>query len=151
MQTWAMRILGALNILFAATGVWFSAVMIRMHWNRWPGSPSRLDWAKFAGLHAITILMIAYLAFLGIRLIMRDAKALWPLSLLFVAEIAYFLVFVSVTWVIMPMSMSKIAVGFLGKTLDPIAPQLVTGYPFVGLIIALVILMVRRRSERARL
>ena len=144
MQAWPMRVLGALNILFVALGAFYSGGMIQMHWNKWPGSPSHLHWAVFMFLDAISISMILYLGYLGVRLIKKDARALWHLCLLFVAEIAYFAVVVYVTWFLMPASMSAIAVDFWGMAQDPLVPQVVTGYPLVGLVIAFVMLLIRR-------
>ena len=149
MQTWMMRILGALNILYVAISAWYSVIMVHMHWNRWPGNPTSMNWAVFLFLYALSAVMIVYLAYLGIRLIRKDSKVLLQLCFLFVAEMVYFFVFVTVTWVILPMSMSKIAVGFWGMAQDPLAPQVITGYPLVGLVFALFMLLMRRRLPKA--
>ena len=148
MQTWTMRILGVLNIMYVAIGIWFSAIMVWAHWRNWPGNPSSLDWAVFVFLYAISPLMIASLAYLGMRLIRKDARAILQLGLLFVAEMVYFFVLTTVTWLILPMSLSKIAVGFWGLSQDPLAPQVVTGYPLLGLVLTLVLLLMRRKLPK---
>jgi hypothetical protein len=142
MQAWPMRVLGALNILFVLLGAFYSAAMVQMSWKKWLGS-SFLDWIVFAILSAISVGMVLYLAHLGIRLIKKDVKALWHLCLLFVAEIAYFVVVFYVTWFVLPDSLSAIAAAFWGMAQNPIVPQIVTGYPLVGLVITLVILLIR--------
>ena len=150
MQVWTMRILGALNILFVTIGAYYSVVMIHLHWNRWPGNPSHYEWKIFVFLYAISVLMVLYLAYLGVRLIKKDAKALLKLSLLFLAEMLYFFVHTYSTWNVTPASMSMtVAVSFLGMALDPLAPQIVTGYPLIGLVIALVLSLIRQRSEKS--
>jgi hypothetical protein len=92
--------------------------------------------------------MVLYLAYLGIRLIRKDARALLQLCLLFTAEILYICVLVDVTWIRMPISMSNIAVGFWGMADAPLVPQLLTGYPLIGAVITLIMLIVRRKSPK---
>jgi membrane protease YdiL (CAAX protease family) len=149
MMTWMTRILGIINLLFVALGAYYSVVMIHAHWNKWPGNPTSFDWLVFLCLYAVSLLMLLYLGYLGVRLIKKDESALWKLSLLFVTEMVYFYVFVTVTWVVMPMSTSKIAVGLWGRSQDPLAPQIITGYPLIGLIVTLIILLMRRISRKA--
>lgn len=150
MLAWMMRILGAFNLLFIAFGAYYSVVMVQIHWNRWPGNPTPLDWLVLLCLYAVSILILLYLGYLGIRLIKKDESALWKLSLLFVTGMVYFYVFVTVTWVVMPTSTSKIAVGLWGRSQDPLAPQIITGYPLIGLIITLIILLMRRNSRQSK-
>jgi hypothetical protein len=144
MQAWPMRVLGALNIAFVALGAFYAAAMLQMHWNRWPGPPVYQDWVVFVVLNAISIYLILYLGYLGIRLIRKDAKALWQLCMFFVGEIAYFAAVVYITSYVLPASMTTIAVGFWATSLNTLVPQIVTGYPLVGLVITLVILLIRR-------
>jgi len=149
MQTWTMRVLGVLNILFVAFGAYLYYWILRMHWNRWPGNPSHNEWAVFVFLSTISISMVLYLGYLGVKLIKKDAKALLKLSLLFVAEMIYSLVLFNVTWMVRPASMSMtVAVSFLGMADVLLWPQLLTGYPLIGLVITLVLLLIRQRSDR---
>jgi hypothetical protein len=144
-----MRILGGLNVLAALLGIWYAATMIQMHWGRWPGNPNHSQWAVFLGLSAISFFLIVYLAYLGVKLIRGDTKALWKVALILVVEMVYFFIQTTITWLILPESMSKIAVGFYGMAEDPIAPQIVTGYSLIGLIAAVTLWVIaqRRPSE----
>jgi len=144
MQAWPMRVLGALNISFVALGAFYSASIMHMRWNKWPVSPAYQDWMIFAALSAMSIFLITYLGYLGIRLIRRDSRALWPLCTFFLGEIAYFVAVFYITSFALPESMTTVAAGFWGLGLNPLIPQIVTGYPLVGLVIALVILLIRR-------
>lgn len=147
MQTWTMRILGALNILFVAFGAFYSVGMIQMHWNRWPSEASYFDWVVFVFLNVISIFLVSYLGYLGVKLIQKDITAVRKLFLLFMAEIIYFFAMYDLTWVVMPISMSKIAFGLWALAEDPLVPQYVTGYPLIGAIVTLVMLIIRRKSE----
>jgi hypothetical protein len=139
-----MRVLGFLNISFVALGAFYAASMFHLSWKKWPGPPVYQDWVVFAILNAISIYLILYLGYLGVRLIRKDAKALWQLCMFFVGEIAYFAAVVVITSYVLPASMSTIAVGFWGMAINPLVPQIVTGFPLVGLVITMVILLIRR-------
>jgi hypothetical protein len=144
-----MRFLGALNIMYVAFGAYLSYWMIRLHWNRWPGNPSHYEWAIFVFLSAISISMVLYLGYLGIRLIKKDAKALLKLSLLFVVELLYSFVLFYVTWIVRPTLMSMtVAVSFMGMADVPLWPQLLTGYPLIGLVVTLILSLIRQKSEK---
>jgi|HubBroStandDraft_2_1064218.scaffolds.fasta_scaffold705219_1 hypothetical protein len=144
MQAWPMRVLGALHISFVVLGAFYATSMFHMRWNKWPGSPVYQDWAVFLALSIISILLILYLGHLGIRLIKKDAEALWRSCLLFLGEIAFFAAVLYITSSLVPDSMTTVASGFWGMALNPLLPQFVTGYPLVGLVIAMVILLIRR-------
>lgn len=144
MQAWPMRVLGALHISFVVLGAFYTASMLHMYWNKWPGSPAYQDWAVYAALSVISICLILYLGHLGVRLIRKDAEALWKSCMLFVGEIAYFAGVLYVTSSLVPDSMSAVATGFWGMALNPLLPQFVTGYPLVGLVLGVVLLLIRR-------
>jgi hypothetical protein len=144
MKAWPMRVLGALNISFTALGAFYAASMFHMSWKKWPGPPVYQDWVIFVVLNAISIYLILYLGYLGVRLIRKDAKVLWQLCMFFVGEIAYFVAVVYITSFVLPASMSTVAVGFWAAALNPLVPQIVTGFPLVGLVISMVILLIRR-------
>jgi hypothetical protein len=139
-----MRVLGALNIAFVVLGAFYAASILHMHWNKWPVTPAYQDWMIFAALSAFSIFLLAYLGYLGIRLLRRDSGALWKLCTFFLGEIAYFAVAFYITSFALPESMTAVAVGFWAMGLNPLVPQVVTGYPLVGLVISLVILLIRR-------
>jgi len=139
MKTWIMRIVGVVNLLCGLIGVYYFAFKIRLHWHNWPGSPSESQWLVFFVLSFISIYLLIYLGYLGIRLIKNDATALRPLRNLFMLEIAYYVASVVMLWVIMPLSMATIAVSFWGMAQDPFAPQILTGYPLIGIIATIVL------------
>jgi hypothetical protein len=142
-----MRILGGLNIVFAFFGVFYSAYMVEIHWNKWPGQPTFSQWVVFGFLSFICMSMILYLAYLGIRLIRKDASALWQVCLVFVLEIIYFWADVIVCWMILPISMSTIAVGFWGIAESPLAPQVITGFPLIGIAVAGALMLVQKKTQ----
>lgn len=144
MQAWPMRVLGALNIAFVALGAFYAASILHMRWHKWPVPPTYQDWMVFAVLNAISVFLIAYLGYLGVRLIRKDSDALWKLCMFFLGEIAYFALVFYITSFALPESMTAVAAGFWAMGLNPLIPQIVTGYPLVGLVIALVILLIRR-------
>ena len=146
---WVMRIFGGLNIGAGLFGLYYFAWLIEIHWHKWPGNPSISDWAVFVALSCFTTFLVVYLGYLGIRLIRVDFSALWQVCLVLVLEMVFLIADVWITWLILPSSMSKIAVGFWGIADGPITPQIVTGYPLIGLIAAVTLMLLQRRSRRA--
>jgi hypothetical protein len=149
MQAWPMRVLGALNLAFVALGAMYATRMLQMRWNNWPGSPNYQEWAVFLVLNAISIFMILYLGRLGLRLIGKDAEALWKSCILFLGELGYFAAVFYVTSFVLPDSMPTATAAFWGMALNPLLPQFLTGYPLVGLVFAMVILLIRRSPPGA--
>ena len=150
-MSWALRIFGGLNILPGIAGMYYFAVMIEMHWGKWPGNPTPLDWAIFVALSSASALLILYLGYLGVRLLVRpDAAALRQVCLVFVLEIGYFWADTFVTWNLMPLSRVHISVGFWGIAMDPLAPQVIIGYPVIGLIVAISLIFLQRRFDTAK-
>ena len=153
MWPWTMRIFGGINILAAMFGIYYFALMIDIHWGRWPGNPSHFDWAVFVALSLLSTFLVVYLAYLGVRLIRQDAAALRGVCLIAVLEIAYFFADTFVTWNLMPFSASKISgeisVAFWGIAEDPLAPQIVTGYPLIALVAAAILIIMQRRFANA--
>jgi succinate dehydrogenase hydrophobic anchor subunit len=148
MKTLIMRIIGVLNLLFGLMGVYYFIFMMRMHWHNWPGSPSITQWAVFLVLSLISIGMLVYLGYLGIRLVRRDESALRPLIIIFISEILYFIVGVVVLWLIMPPTIKTIAVSFWGMAQDPLTPQVLTGYPLIGTVVTFVLMNWHPKSRR---
>jgi hypothetical protein len=44
-----------------------------------------------------------------------------------------------------------ISVGFWGTAIDPLAPQVITGYPIIGLIVAITLILLQRRFAKVKL
>lgn len=85
---WALRILGSLNIIASVLSLSYFAWLIEIHLGHWPGDPNRREWIVFLGISAVSVSLVVYLAYLGVRLIQRDLNALGLASLVFVLEIA---------------------------------------------------------------
>lgn len=85
--------------------------------------------------------MVILLAYLGIRLIIGNKTDLRIVVFLFAAEILYFFADATIFVLIHPSSVTHIEIGFWGLAASPIAPQIVTGYPLLGIIICVVFLL----------
>jgi hypothetical protein len=149
MFSWIMRLFGGLNILVALFGLYYSFYMLQMHWHHWPGNPSHLDWAVFLTLSLLSTFIILYLGYLGVRLIKRDVGALRKVCLVFIFEILYFWADVIVNWNLVSPSRITIQVGFWGIALAPLDPQIVTGYPLIGIVATIVLVFFHRRAQNA--
>jgi len=146
MRKRAMRILKTLNILFGVLALLYSAQLIRMHWNRWPGSATRIDWSIFFLLLAISVYMVVHLAYCGIRLIKEVESALMPCFLLFAAESLGVLASIWASWMMLPRSMDKVIFGLWSIALSPIDVQVFSGYSLLGVVATLTLLLVRRSA-----
>lgn len=142
-----MRLFGGLNILAGLFGLYYFLWSLEMHWHHWPGNPSHLDWTVFLALSLLSTFIVFYLGYLGVRLIKRDAGALRKVCLVFIFEILYFWADVIVNWNLVAPSRITIQVGFWGIAFGPIAPQIVTGFPLIGLLAAIVLILVHRRAQ----
>jgi hypothetical protein len=142
---WAMRIFGVLNICASVFSLWYFGWIIDIHLGNWPGNPTRYDWAVFLALSALSTFLTLYLAYLGVRLIKRDYKALLLVIVVFTSEIVVCLVSFLLTWIVAPIS-SKVK-WFLDMAVSPLEPQVWFGYAFIGLIAASAVIIVRRRSS----
>lgn len=148
---WALRIFGGLNLLPGIVGIYYFATMLEMHWGRWPGNPSALEWAVFAALSSTSAFLVLYLGYLGVRLLIgQGAAVLWQVFLVFVLEIGYFFADTFVTWNLGMIFRPHISVGFWGIAMYPLAPQVITGYPIIGLIVAVTLIFLHRRSAKMK-
>ena len=145
---WAMRIYSALNIIASIFSLCYFAWGIEIHLGKWPGNPTRYEWAVFLAISALSTSLVLYLGYLGVRLIMRDFKALKMVSLVFVSEIAICFVDFVVTWIATPIPTPKVIL-FWGIAVFPLEAQVYTGYAFIGLAAAIVLMLVGRRSSSA--
>lgn len=141
---WALRILGALNILASILSLSYFAWLIEIHLGHWPGDPDRREWIVFLALSAVSVSLVVYQAYLGVRLIKRDMNALGLASLVFVLEIA--LCFV-VTWIQPHAGTRSNIVWFWGIAMSPLQFQVFCGYALVGLIAAVVLILIGRKSS----
>jgi hypothetical protein len=149
---WALRIFGGLNIFPGIVGMYFFAVEVQAHWGRWPGNPSTLDWVVFVALSSTSAFLVLYLGYLGVGLLIgRGAATLWQVCLIFVLEIGYFWADTFVTWNLGMIFRPHISVGFWGTAIDPLAPQVITGYPIIGLIVAITLILLQRRFAKVKL
>jgi hypothetical protein len=136
MRRWAMFAVGGLNILFFVGGVWYSAAMLSRSWHPLNQLRSTGTWATFLVLITISTGLVACLAYLGIRLIKGDEAAIRHTMVTFVSEILFFLIYVVLCWIVLPLSWPDWpgrTAHFLG--LVPLDPQIATGYPVLGLIV----------------
>ena len=146
---WAIRIFGGLNILPGLLGMYYFAYLIEIHWRKWPGNPSAVDWAVFVALSSVTTFLVLYLGYLGVRLIRVDSAALRQVCLVFLLGIIYFFADVCVNWIIFPLwKSSTITVGFWGIAAGPLVPQIITGYPLIGFVAAIALILFQRRCQR---
>lgn len=146
MRTWTMRIVGGLNVLFAALALWYLEEMIRMKWNRWPSSATGTDWVVFAVLLAISVYLVVHLAFYGIRLMKKNEAALLPCILLFAVESVGVYLSVVILWLVLPQSMNKIIFGLWWVALSPIHVEGLSGYSVLGFVVTLTLLLTRRKT-----
>ncbi len=134
MKKWTMRILGGFNILQFPAGIYYTAVVISWHWRHWPMPPSNIYWYLFILYFGLNLALIALLAYLGWRLIRGDEKAILNMSLVLFIEMLSFFTSVQVFWLALPKY-----VPVFDTPGDLLAPQVVTGYPVIGLLITLVL------------
>ena len=140
MKKWTMRILGMLNVLFGFYGLWFFITCLTWHFQKAPAAHNTRDWAVFSLLSLCTVLMVSSLAYLGIRLIIGGRNNLRLMLSIFVAEILYF---VANAVNVVPFSSSlatHLPISFWSLAVCPIAPQIVTGYALLGIVVCIILL-----------
>jgi hypothetical protein len=140
MKQWVMRIVGVLNLLCSVLGIFYFAIQLSWHWHRWPGAPSFFDWLVFLALSAVNISLVVYLGFLGVRLLRKDRAAIRSTSIVLAIELIYFFASTVLFWLILPPSKASLTIGFWGMAQDPLAPQILTAYPLIGLVVTLLLL-----------
>ena len=140
MTKWTMRILGVLNMLAGIAGIWFFIVDLDWHFQKLPSVHDWASWSVFCLLSLCTLSLVSSLAYCGIRLVIGDRSVLRLTIIVYVAEILYFIADVLVFWLIVPESMAHIAIGFWERAWDLIAPQIITAFPLLGIIVCVVLL-----------
>lgn len=143
---WAMRIFGALNIIASIFGLRYFAWGIEIHLGKWPGNPTRYEWVVFLAISAISTFLVLYLAYLGVRLIKPDYKALRQVGFVFASEIAVCFVSFLFTWVVTPIPVPNV-IWFWGIAVFPLEPQVYSGYAFIGLFAAIALILAGRRYQ----
>lgn len=144
MKKWTMRILGALNVLFGFYGLWFFITLLTLHFQRAPVVYNIRDWTVFSLLSFCTVLMVSSLAYLGIRLIIGSKTNLRLMIFIFAAEILYFSANAVNVVPFNPSLATHFPISFWQLAVSPIGPQIVTGYPLLGIVVCIVLL--RRRK-----
>jgi len=135
-----MRILGLLNVFFGIVGIWYFIMELSWHFQKWSAAYGARDWAVLSLFSLCTLLLICSLGYSGLRLIAGDKTVLRFTIIVFVLEILYFFADVIVFWIILPVSIAPVTIGFWEHAWDLIAPQIVTAYPLIGIIICTILL-----------
>lgn len=147
MRTWAMRIVGLLNILFAIFGLLIEVTTLWFGWGRWPGSATPVDWAIFALLLAISVYLVVHPAIYGIGLVKKDESALLPCAVLFAAQMLTFLG-VWILFFALGRSMPEIVSGLWCFAILSIQYSVLYGYSTLGLIVTITLLLLRRVAAK---
>lgn len=148
-RIWLMRVLGVLNILFALIGLYYFGVILRLNGRRgWigSGSPALRHWIIFSVLCSLTVGLTVYLIYLGAQLLRNENSALRPVCIVFGIEILSVFA-MGASWAVLPGNPDLIG-GFFSIPGDPFAPQIATGYPIIGLIICLILLLGNKRDAK---
>jgi len=147
MRTWAMRIIGLLNILFAIFALLFEFVALWIG-GKLPGSSSAtpIDWVIFTILLAVSNYLVVHPALYGISLIRKDESALLPCALLFAAQLLVFTLgaYILIYW----RSMLEIVTGLWVFAVLPIEFSVAFGYCTIGLAVTITLLAVSRRAAK---
>jgi hypothetical protein len=128
----AMPIFGGLNIIVSILSLYYFAWGIEIHLGKWPGDPIRQEWTVFLAVSVLSTSLVLYLAYLGIRLIKRDFKALKLVTLVFVSEITVCYVDFAVTWIATPTSIRKVSCGSGKSPHSPYNLRYIPATPSLG-------------------
>lgn len=139
--TWTIRVMGALNIAFCLLGVAYCIWDLDRNFPRWHLSLDVYIWTLFLVLCVITFGCTLFLGYLGFRLVRSDRRAIRPASFLFAVEITYFVVSTLILWTI-PARNSELTLGFFSLPASVFGPQIVYGYPILGIIVCIVLLRI---------
>ena len=110
--------------------------------GRWPISSFYLVWVVFLGFSSLSLLLLLWLGYSGFRLVRKDEGAIRRAPLPFLAELLYFISYVVVFWLVLPMkypSIQTTTLGFWDLAQAPLDPQVATGYPLIALIVMLIL------------
>lgn len=150
MRIWTMRIVGVLNVLFAALSLTYLAGMLNIHWNRWPASATARDWAIFALLLTLSVYLVVHVAFYGIRLLKHNESAVLPCLLLYAAQTLGAMAGYWVIWLVLPQSMMNISFGLWSVALTPLDVQVLSGFTIFGVLATLFLLFTRKRIPKGQ-
>jgi hypothetical protein len=133
-KSWVERILGILNLLFAAVGL--VALLINfLGFHNLPSSftgESPFLYRTLYPMSAASLILLVCLGYSGFQLLRGGRFASIICGVVFSAEIVFFVAY-SVFWRLPFSPISVVAVA-AGLTNLGLALQIVTGYPVVGLI-----------------
>jgi hypothetical protein len=142
MKRWTMRILGSLNILSFPAGIYYAAVAATWPWVHWSKPPSSIYWFFFLLFLVVNLALISLLAYLGVRLLKGDERAILRTSAVLFAEIVSFWLNMCVFWIWIP----KYVPVFTSSG-DLLAPQIVSGYVVIGLAVTLMLAFLNRKAR----
>ncbi len=145
MKRWTMRILGGLNILYFAAGIYYTVVMLLPHRHHWSQPPSSNYWFFFFLFFIFNFALVALWAYFGVRLIRGHDEAILFTASVLLAECISFWLSTAVFWNALPKYYP-----LFDSSSDLLAPQIITLYPVIGLAVTLV-LAIRNHREPARL
>jgi hypothetical protein len=143
-----MRVVGILNsVIGILSFCYFGAWLFRGVWRHLNEPPQPVvNWTVFLVLTAISGYFVVALMYWGIRLMKTDGSAIKPTAVLFAMEILFFIFYVVVFWIVLPLQGYDVRGHVIG--LDLLAVQTITGYPVLGLL-ALLLLTRRRKAAVA--
>jgi hypothetical protein len=136
MKKWTMRILGSLNIVCFLTGICYTVLAATRPWVHRVKPPSDIYWLIFALFLGVNLVLISMLAYFGVRLLKGDETAILHTSAVFSAEIMSFILSTSLFWYHFPKYVPE-----FDTCADIFAPQILTGYPVIGIVATLVLAM----------
>jgi hypothetical protein len=147
MRKWGLRIVGTLNILMALCGVCYSWAHLSWNWHRLPPFSRAGVWTVFFCLTGLTLTLVAGLTYFGWRLLRADLAAMRGTAILFGLEIVYILIDLIVFGAIITLSgrVDPRVNSFWSMSYDAMVPQMLTGYPLLGLI-AMIAMRPRRHA-----
>jgi hypothetical protein len=144
-----LRLFGVANIVFVATGVvalTFQIWASNLFQAELVGKGSSVIWGANRVGQIAAGLFLVLLAYASARLLQRKADAIRVTSVILAAELAY----IAVAGLFLCLSLGSLELTLKGAIIFNlgIAPQILTGYPVIGLI--LLNRLVRRRGRVAR-
>jgi len=138
-MTWGMRTLGMFNVLFCAFGIVYFSLTALWHWKAWTAHTSMFEWLIFVTLCVICLSLVILVGYLGKRASAGDKAVLKYLAVVFAVELVYVVVDVAVFWLVLPASMDHVVLGFWEASENFLTPQIITGYPLLGIIASLIL------------
>jgi magnesium-transporting ATPase (P-type) len=137
--------IGILNIVFFAAGIWYTAITVRgfLAWKSTHGWSTPHFPAVFIAMTSINAILLLSLAYSGICLLQLRRAGVILSNIVFASELIWFLLVQGLLALTPSLISSSVgAAGGVGNM--GIAPQILTGYP----VVALIVLNLADRKER---